>query len=286
MRQQVQSLQEQVDILSSNVSSLRDHNDAYTSIEPTFSRDGSRSLSMSAQQQISSRTLPPLRKNIPQFHGPTSSAYGFDVAKSSLQTMGINQDPMIEDGGAIEDIAPTPAPVLGEREQAHPGKDPIWSIAHADAVRLVHVYEETCGLMYPLFDVEYVIKHLKLLYSFIEAALRTGYTQLQLPGAQAMEDDDTNIAKLVIAIGLICEGHGESETAQAIYDSMQGTISATIMGATDLKGLKLIVLCVGTAVLLEMLIPLLTDLPGYIQFSARSRRTSVAHDWLSSPLML
>ena len=282
----MQSLQEQVDSLYTSAGNLPDRNDAYTSIEPTFSRDGSRSLSMSAQQQISSRTLPPLRKNIPQFHGPTSSAYGFDVAKSSLQTMGINQDPMIEDGGAIEDIAPTPAPVLGEREQAHPGKDPIWSITQADAVRAVHVYEETCGLMYPLFDIEDVIKHLKLLYSFIEAALRTGYTQLQLPGAQAMDDDDTNIAKLVIAIGLICEGHGESETAQAIYDSMQGTISATVMGATDLKGLKLIVLCVSTKGLLEILIPLLTDLQGYVQFPARSRRASVAHDWHSSALML
>ena len=251
MRSHILSLQEQVDNLYGNLSSLREqqHHNTYSSIEPPFSQDGSRSLSISA---ANARTLPPLRKSseqksLPQFHGPTSSAYGFDVAKTSLQTMGINQDPSSDEGAIFEDGAPTPVPSGVDRDRdlpPHPGKDPIWSIDQAHAVRLARMYEEECGLMYPLFDVEYIVKHIKLLYTYIEAALRTGFTQMHLPGAQSIEDEDTNLTKMVLAIGLVLEGDGKSQTADAIYESMKPIISEKIMGPADMKGVFLLVLTV------------------------------------------
>lgn len=248
MRSHISSLQEQVDSLYANLNSLREQrHDSYPSIEHPYSHDGSRSLSMSAPN---ARTLPPLRKpseqkSLPQFHGPTSSAYGFDVAKTSLQTMGINQEPSSDEGAIFEDGAPTPTHLGVDRDlPPHPGKDPIWSIDQAHAIRLARMYEEECHLMYPLFDMEYIIKHIKLLYSYIEAALRTGFTQIHLPGAQSIEGDDTNLTKMVLAIGLVLEGDGQSDTADAIYESMKPIISAKIMGPTDMKGLCLIVLTV------------------------------------------
>src|SRR5256714_5913532 len=248
MRLHISSLQEQVDHLYANLSSLREQQrDSYSSIERRYSHEGSRSLSMSVPN---ARTLPPLRKSsepksLPQFHGPTSSTYGFDVAKTSLQTMGINQDPSSDEGAIFDDGAPTPAPLGVDRDLGpHPGKDPIWSIDQARAIRLARMYEEECGLMYPLFDIEYIIKHIKLLYSYIEAALRTEFTQMHLPGAQSIEDEDTNLTKMVLAIGLVLEGDGKSETANAIYESLKLAISAKIMGPTDMKGICLLVLTV------------------------------------------
>lgn len=248
MRSHIISLQEQVDSLYANLNSLREQrHDSYSSFEHPYSHDGSRSLSMSAPH---ARTLPPLRKSseqksLPQFHGPTSSAYGFDVAKSSLQTMGINQDPSSDEGAIFEDGSSTPMPIGGNRElPPHPGKDAIWSIDRASAIRLARVYEEECGLLYPLFDIEYIIKHVSLLYNYVEAALRTGFTQMHMPGAQSIEDDDTNLTKMVLAIGLVLEGDGKSETANAIYDSMKPIISEKIMGPIDMKGVCLIVLTV------------------------------------------
>ena len=249
MRSHILSLQEQVDNLYGNLSSLREqqHNNTYSSIEPPFSQDVSQSLSIS---MANARTLPPLRKSseqksLPQFHGPTSSAYGFDVAKTSLQTMGINQDPSSDEGAIFEEGAQTPVPSGVDRDlPPHPGKDPIWSIAQAHAIRLARMYEEECGLMYPLFDVEYIIKHIKLLYTYIEAALRTGFTQIHLPGAQSIEDEDTNLTKMVLAIGLVLEGDGKSQTADAIYESMKPIISEKIMGPADMKGVFLLVLTV------------------------------------------
>jgi hypothetical protein len=207
------------------------------------------------------RTLPPLQKaseqrSLPQFLGPTSSAYGFDVAKSSLQTMGINQDPSSDEGAIFEDGASTPVPVGATRDLTlHPDKDPIWGIDRAIAIRLARVYEEECGLLYPLFDIEYIIKHINLLYTYIEAALRTGLTQMHLPGAQSIEDDDTNLTKMVLAIGLVLEGDGKSETANALYESLKPTISEKIMGPIGMKGVCLIVLTV--SIDLPLSLPLL-----------------------------
>jgi hypothetical protein len=246
MRLHISSLQEQVDHLYANLSSLREQQrDPYSSIERRYSHEGNRSLSMSVPN---ARTLPPLRKpgeqkSLPQFHGPTSSTYGFDVAKTSLQTMGINQDPSLDEAAIFEDGAPTPAPLAVEAHlPPHPNKDPIWSIDQAHAIRLARAYEEDCGLMYPLFDIEYIIKHIKMLYTYIEAALRTGFTQMHLPGAQSIEDEDTNLTKMVLAIGLLLEEDGQSATADAIYESMKPIISSKIMGPADMKGVCLIVL--------------------------------------------
>jgi hypothetical protein len=248
MRSHITSLQEQVDSLYANLNSLREQrHDSYSSIERPYSHDGSRSLSISAPN---ARILPPLRKAseqkiLPQFLGPTSSTYGFDMAKTSLQTMGINQDPLSDECAIFEDGASTPAPVGLNRDlPLHPGKDPIWSIDRANAIRLARVYEEECGLLYPLFDIEYIIKHINLLYTYVEAALRTGFTQMHLPGAQSIEDDDTNLTKMVLAIGLVLEGDGKSQTASAIYESMKPIISEKIMGPTDMKGVCLIILTV------------------------------------------
>jgi hypothetical protein len=255
MRSHISSLQEQVDSLYANLNSLREQqHDSYSSMEPPYSNDGSQSLSMSVPNN---RTLPPLRKaseqkSLPQFHGPTSSAYGFDVAKTSLQTMGINQDPSSDEGAIYEDGVQTPAPLGVDRDPPpHPGKDPIWSIDQARAIRLARSYEEECGLMYPLFDIEYIINHIKLLYSYIEAALRSGFTQMHLPGAQSIEDDDTNLTKMVLAIGLVLEGDGKSETADAIYESMKSIISDKMMGPIDMKGVCLIILTVSLQILLS-----------------------------------
>jgi hypothetical protein len=278
MRLHISSLQEQVDHLYANLSSLREQQrDSYSSIERRYSHEGSRSLSMSAPN---TRTLPPLRKSseqksLPQFHGPTSSTYGFDVAKTSLQTMGINQDPSSDEGAIFEDGAPTPAPLAVEQHlPPHPTKDPIWSIDQAHAIRLARAYEEDCGLMYPLFDIEYIIKHLKMLYTYIEAALRTGFTQMHLPGAQSIDDEDTNLAKMVLAIGLVLEEDGQSATADAIYESMKPIISSKIMGPADMKGVCLIVLTVSAHSLLPSALefPIKTDTPDSQHFAFTETR--------------
>ena len=98
--------------------------------------------------------------------------------------------------------------------------------------------------MYPLFDIEHIIRHIKSLYTFIEAAIETGFTKLHLPGTGAIEDDDTNVVKMMLAIALIMEGNGESELGQRIFNIMSPIICNHILDKTDMRGLVLIVMAV------------------------------------------
>ena len=241
------SLQEQVDSLHAKLNSLREQHDPYSSVERPFSQDGTGSMFISAPNARTSISLgrESDQKSLPPFHGPTSSAYGFDVAKTSLQTMGINPGPLSDEGADFVDGARTPMPLgIEQNIPAHPGKDPIWTIDQAHAIRLAQAYEEDCGLMYPVFEIEYIIEHIKLLYTNIEPAIRTGFTQMHLPGASSIEDEDTNIVKMILAIGLLLENDGRCDTADAIFECLRPTISAKIMGPPDMKGVCLLILVV------------------------------------------
>lgn len=174
------------------------------------------------------------------FRGPTSSDFNFGVAKSSLQTMGITGDGVGE-GALTGDATPsgTPPP---QSAPLHPGKDPIWAIPQDEALRLCRVYEEEMGLMYPVVDISEVIGHATRLYRFIESAARTGLMQGALPGADSIEDEDTNILKLIMAITLTVEGTGRSDVGRRLFEYVQPTVDRLLLGNVGVKGLRLMTL--------------------------------------------
>lgn len=250
MKDHISSLQDQVHQLWAALNELRSRSDsAYPAIpqDSIFPPDShGRQMSFS-----SSRTLPPIssdrsiQKILPSFHGPTSSAYGFDVAKSSLQTMGITNN-MAEDGQISRDRSRATSPTPPQM-QPHPNKDPLWLIDHAEVIRLCHVYEEEIGIMYPVVETEKVIKHANSLYRFINASLRSGFGQPGLPGADTFDDDETIILKMILATTLIVEGNGSSELGQRFFDSTRPAVDLRLVTALDVKSVVLLVLTVRNA---------------------------------------
>ena len=90
MNATIQSLQEQVDNLYSNLSALRTSQETNGLLQqqgPPYPRLPSLTHSPTSQPPYQSSISP--RGKHPRFQGPTSSAFNFDVANSSLQTMGI-----------------------------------------------------------------------------------------------------------------------------------------------------------------------------------------------------
>lgn len=241
MQDQIAALQDQVADLYSTVNDLRSQahfaqqND---SIYPSLDR---RPSSMAV-----SRTLPPLlsprvkerQQPLPRFHGPTSSIYGFDVAKSSLSNMGITHQPDT-DGLVSRERSQAASPV---HLAPHPSTDPIWLLDQQEAIRLVRLYDEECHIMYPILDMEKLIVHIRGLYSFIGAALRSGLGQPGLPGEDALDDEMTTQLKLVLACALIIEGHGQHELGQKLYDSAKKAVDFVIVGKLSIKAVVLIIL--------------------------------------------
>ncbi|KAJ5281392.1 hypothetical protein N7478_006764 [Penicillium angulare] len=235
MTSQITTLQEQVNNLFTNLNELRTSKSTFESpIFDHLSRDGSQPVFTPMPQGI-----PKARSRHPRFHGPTSSAFNFDVAKSSLQSMGINP---VEDG-IPDDLttahvtpAGSPPPLV---PTIHPTKDPIWSISRDEAIRLCKVYEEEIGIMYPLVEISMVTNQATLLYTFMEAATRTGFAQRGLPGPDSLHDDSSLLLKLILATTLIVEGGGESELGQRLYLSIKPVIESKLWEPHGIKNIQL-----------------------------------------------
>ncbi len=244
MRSHIASLQRQVDSLFANLNSLQQHHNVS---DPDYEALCSTSDSQAIPTGREPPSLPPphrQRKSFPCFHGPTSSAYGFDVAISTLQTMGITQESTIEESAVPGDRTAPASPL--DTVPPHPSKDPLWSMSREEGIRLCRIYEEEIGIMYPLFDIEAIIQHVNMLWTFLEAALRSGFGHI--PGADAIDDDDTNLVKMILAAALILEGNGQSDLGQRIFESLKPAVTAKFWGPTDTKGLSLICVAVGILV--------------------------------------
>ena len=130
------------------------------------------------------------------------------------------------------------------RQDFHQSKDPIWRISKEEALRLCQSYEDEMGLMYPVLDINKVIAHATNLYRFMEAASRTGLMQRSFPGADAIDDDDTNILKMVLATALTTEAGGRSELGEKMFNYVQPAIKSAMLGNVGLKGVKLLTMTV------------------------------------------
>ncbi|KAF2764633.1 fungal transcriptional regulatory protein [Teratosphaeria nubilosa] len=184
------------------------------------------------------------------FRGPTSDQFNFGVAKSSLQTMGITGQEGAEESGNSHintaDPSPDGSPRLRARGQLmqtyHADKDPLWQISQEEAMRLCRVYEDEMGLMYPVLDVNKVVAYAANLYRFMEAAHRSGLMQLGMPGSDAIDDDDTNILKVVLATAMTVEASGRSEMGKRLYEYVQPSIETLTLGNVGIKGIRLLTL--------------------------------------------
>lgn len=183
----------------------------------------------------------------PTYRGPTSDEFNFGVAKNSLDKMGITNQ-VDEDGspsGGVGSPARTPPRKSGQvLRTTHKQKDPIWSVSQEEALRLCRVYEDEMGTMYPVLDIEKVIEYTTKLYRFMEAAHRSGLMQQGLPGADAIDDEDTNILKMVLATALTVEASGRSELGQRLFEYVQPAIDQMLLGNVGVKAIRLLAMTV------------------------------------------
>ncbi|KAF2740003.1 hypothetical protein EJ04DRAFT_456614 [Polyplosphaeria fusca] len=246
MSAHMSSLQDQVDQLFANLSSLQSQVDAQSVGSmgtPYNAHDYARSLSIGQTPVLPPSPSRQRTKSLhPRFHGPTSSAFNLGVAKSSLKTMGITGTEDGEDEGVVtHDPTPMPSPPVPARIM-HADKDPIWSLTKHEAIRLVQVWHEEMGMMYPFMDIEKLLRHAENLFIFIESAARTGLMQRGLPGADQIMDDQTSLLKIILAVALILEGYGKSPLGERLFENVHKVVERTLLDSVDIKGINLLML--------------------------------------------
>ena len=247
MSAHISSLQQQVDDLFQNLHSLRTQVDMHSngSIGTPFTQQDYPPM----LPPHSARSRTKSFSKHPRFHGPTANAFNIGVARSSLKTMGITAAEEGEDEGVVtNDPTPRGSPpfsnALTPKTSLHAEKDPIWSISKHEALRMLHVWHEEQGIMYPILDIDKVLRYTEMLFTFVEAAARTGLMQSALPGADAIMDDQTSVLKVVLAITLVMEGGGKDLLGERLFENVQKVIERMLSEPVGLQSIRLLTLTV------------------------------------------
>lgn len=160
------------------------------------------------------------------------------VAKNHLENMGIAPAAAAADDDVLREESPLHSAPL------HANKDPIWHVNRDEALRLIRVYQDDMHIMYPLLSIPELVAYANKLFTFMESAQRTGLMMRSLPGADSIDDEETNILKIVMATAMVVEGSGRSELGRAMYAYVQPSIDALLLGDTGLGSVQLLALTV------------------------------------------
>lgn len=249
MNASIKSLQEQVDSLYSAINTLRNTRDTlslphhrhgsfprYPHVAQPSPRSSYRSSTPSSQT----------REKHLRFQGPTSTAFNFDVANSSLQNMGITDVRTPDEVGITADGSLHQS--FSQRRSslnsliAPSSDDPLWRLGKDEAIRLCQVYEEEVGIMFPMLDVEHIISKTNLIYS-LESSSPPDFAK-SLSSSRSVDTDDVNILKMILATSLTLEGSGESELGNILFEYVRGACEIRLWDPVDIKGLILLVIVV------------------------------------------
>lgn len=167
------------------------------------------------------------------FRGPTSTAFTLDVANTTISNMGYKNADVADDHDHPHPHGDILAPILPSNN------DPLLDFDKDEMVRLCRLHEDEIGIMYPVLDIQDVVAHAKNMASFLDS-LR------QQRSSESINDLKTLQLKMVICCALVVEGHGHSEKAQRLYDSMEAVINRKLMAdPSDQSNLPLLALLAG-----------------------------------------
>jgi hypothetical protein len=178
------------------------------------------------------------------FQGPTTSAFGFDLAKSSLQRRGIveHQEEVAEEGDFAQEPSPLASPSAPHRDmELRQAVDPLWALPKAEALRLCRVYEEEMGIMYPVLELSELLDQVDILYGVMDQTLGSS---IQLNEAHALDQEDIYILRLVFACALTAEASGRSEQAISLFDSVREVQDNCVWGPPEIKSIIFLTLVV------------------------------------------
>lgn len=238
----IKSLQKQLDNITAHIN-YQARNEA--------SQAAPRPLSQSERHvsEAQSSFIPPLqatslaendRINLSdlQFHGPSSSEYGLNIAQVMLrQSSGSDITITWSDHQNNSDIdeMTTVTEELnnngswGGGDVFHQPLDapctvPVHRLlSKADTFRLLHVYQEVIGNFYPILNLQSLGEEAERLHDCggIDLGLRRG-------NSSHVDNDSILILNLVCSIALTAETTGISKIAQVFYESAQSAIQTNV----------------------------------------------------------
>lgn len=232
-------MQDQIASLSTAVRSLTQNDGSPVAPRPSVGVAPGGSATLPTQRII--RPVSTVKEA--PFQGPTTSAFSFDLAKSSLQRRGIvERTEAGEEGDLTQEPSPLASPSAPHRDlEVRQAVDPLWSLPKAEALRLCQVYEEEMGIMYPVLELSELLAQVNLLYGMMD---RTTESETQPNERSSLDREDVYILRLVFACALTAEASGRSEQAIGLFDSVREVQDNCVWGPPEIKSIIFLTLVV------------------------------------------
>jgi hypothetical protein len=260
MQTQVDTLQAQVNFLLSNLNALRSSvgQETFTESE-VYTRSQVKQAPTSAVATPQPTPIDPMLQqggpsrhaimNQPRFQGPTSPAFSLGLARSSLQSMGITgAEDAADEYSAAQENLPIEAPRPPQPPAQKPVQDPLMLLSKDEVQRLCSVYEDEIGVMNPIVDISQVKSQASFLYTLWEKHshhLPTGAPPM------GIKEEGNDILRLILAIGLVAEGYGQSELGQKLFDSVDQAKNFRMVNSPTMKDVRVVVLMVSAGDLMD-----------------------------------
>jgi hypothetical protein len=201
--------------------------------------------------------MPPKRTN-PQFIGPTSSTFGFNIANSTLNSMGLQGDLADGDGPANDSALPTRCNTPESPCSCSRPLDLLCSIPISKVLWLLQVYKDEVAAVYPFIDMSEYIGKAHLLYGSLRDAPNQNPPD-NCNKLSAVDNKDVRLVNMMVATALVLEGLGQSTLGQQLVDSVACTIGRSAREADiDFKELQILTILVRCLVSVHP-IPLVED---------------------------
>ncbi|OKL61995.1 hypothetical protein UA08_02541 [Talaromyces atroroseus] len=177
----------------------------------------------------------------PSYIGPTSSEFGLNVPDDAPEL----DETQASDNVQIS-VSNSPSAVPPEEEQGNisiSSTNPLLSLAETDVLRLVDIYEEAAGLMYPVVDLESIREYI---VDFYRQHLDGSADHLCAPqnGNEAwwFSARDSEVLKIVLALALISESNGKSELGNVLAANVENNFASTRTQVPEVDMKELIIL--------------------------------------------
>lgn len=200
---------------------------------------GARAQSMESNAMNEQETI------IPEYHGPTSSEFTFEVANESLTELSIECSAN-NSNHAVEYL---PIPRVSQNSTADKtllrrllARNPLWTVARSDALRYLELYYNTVGAMYPVTDGPRLSSKLQLLFDALDVAKARRYQGGVGSLVEMMFSVDTEIIKIQVGIGMITElGVAGTNIARELVQSVIDSSDDSLMNLEGLSGVQVLV---------------------------------------------
>ncbi|KAL4928203.1 transcription factor domain-containing protein [Aspergillus undulatus] len=219
--QQIEALHREMRVMSARMHELES-----ASATPSASNNGNASISSSSVSAGLRRIMN--RPGSPDYVGPTSAEFG--IAKRQRPA-----DESDGDGEELEDTTTAPSPAAVSDVEAM-SSDLLGCLGKEEALRLVTVYENNVGLMYPCIDLD-------SLRSYVNDYYKDGPTPPGTTDQDWFFARDAEVLKILLATALLAESHGRSERAALLADSVEDRFATRVkIPEVDMKELLILAL--------------------------------------------